>query len=1520
MHHERSVNLYMNEYKISLGIDFNGDKELKNIKKQLTNLTDNTHRIRVDIDNSRLLKQIEHAKKELRELNNTKGNKPSLDINTKSLEASMDRVANAIDEVRKSLGTIDDASGMKSLVTSVNQIATALGKAENESDSLIKSLSALSKKDFSVNIGINAGKKATSNETAYGNYVRQELYPELKRQEQAITNYIAKYYKTNPFNALDKLYKSSGRAGGLQDIIVMLQELERPIEKKDSLTQRISGYQDFFRDIKEMANMQGIDLSPVLSQFDKQADQIVKTAYDIKDGTNQAEESFEKLKQIIGSGSGINADNLNIQLDSIVTNLNEIKTALKGLSSSNPLSGLTSSFDRLSGSIEKLLTNAEKVKGVLNSGLSNTSVNTGAKNTVVKAEDIVPDSSEVVQSAQQVGTKIGDSIEQGVKQSIDLDDSLDELTLALMDKYSVVGDKGSDAFKEIRQAIVECRNALNTLDNTNFDEYGDNKDLLYFHAKREAIDNVTKAIANQMQITKEAAVSQQTLSGLIADYHNNGYKVHVPDSVRQEYGDDYNRMAKELSSRVFTSGKGEDFESFVTQLNEQLGETISLSNGAEVAFKQLYDEVIRDRQKRDESNKSDRYLTSTASTEEILEQNGISREEISEDARFIVDVINSAEQQIAQASTQAANVVEQNEEKKQQSYRETADAVQSISKNTSLVRDEVDFNKMFNSGNQSAKKAQQYFKDLLAEEKAVISVQESFDDSKALQSFTVSVQRATGEVEKLHYAISKTDDDGRFLYQGSSVSDKNIEKQTEARIKSANKLQTQLEEIKIGYKDMGAPKPIKDSDHQTALDKQYRRVEKAIDDVRNADNSMSASVISNAEKQRSILESMVKTYRNQETLATSLRSKNIETVGATYDADLDKLVSDMRKDGVYTSGFEKGAKNLKSMLSDAVANKDKDAIVSFLNGLDKLEAGYKRAKAAKNEFNASEKVGNNVSKLKSDIEILQQASPSIKNFKAEINGAEVSIESLLKDLDKVSTQGDFKVVEGRLESFTAAAEASGIDLNEAKNELTSGLNRLKSIAKEINGLKIDLFKFDDTGNIEKATNRIEELKAEAAELRTTLQQKFGITSFDEIDDIARKGEEALNSLIAKAQEAKLKLAESIKADIDLGNYANKMDAMEASFNQLYGASETLQKSYKDTETAYKEMIKASETSTGDEVADRERLIQAQERYIDSLQRTNNLIKQQARVDSAEEAKDRLAQSHKSLESDMVNWLKNNSKAAKEYGETIENLIDSLNRLAKADNLKQFDVNSASRTFKNITKDAETRGLTGLKAWDKLVSKVKEYSVYVSAAEMFMYAEQALRDMFEQVKLIDSAMTELKKVTDETDASYNNFLKNAGSRAKELGTTIDGLVSSTADFARLGYGFKDAQGLAEVANIYAVVGDDIEGVEGATESLISTMAAFKGEMNGMSDADFAMRIVDSYNELGNRYAISSGGLGEALERSASSLAAANNTLHESASLIVAANEVVQSPEKVGNALKTVSMRMKNPPSSINLVNQ
>ena len=119
----------------------------------------------------------------------------------------------------------------------------------------------------------------------------------------------------------------------------------------------------------------------------------------------------------------------------------------------------------------------------------------------------------------------------------------------------------------------------------------------------------------------------------------------------------------------------------------------------------------------------------------------------------------------------------------------------------------------------------------------------------------------------------------------------------------------------------------------------------------------------------------------------------------------------------------------------------------------------------------------------------------------------------------------------------------------------------------------------------------------------------------------------------------------------------------------------------------------------------------------------------------------------------------------------------------------------------------------------------------------------LRQGFNEVLEIDTAMTELKKVTEETDIAYSNFLKNAYTSAKKIGSTMKDFTQATADFARLGYNMNEASMLAEAANVYMNVGDGIDDVGTASESIISTMKAFSVE------AEDAMGIVDRFNEVG-----------------------------------------------------------------------
>lgn len=245
-----------------------------------------------------------------------------------------------------------------------------------------------------------------------------------------------------------------------------------------------------------------------------------------------------------------------------------------------------------------------------------------------------------------------------------------------------------------------------------------------------------------------------------------------------------------------------------------------------------------------------------------------------------------------------------------------------------------------------------------------------------------------------------------------------IEKQK----KAVSQAQIALNSAQSGYQDKNASKPIKSNEHITALEQQYSVVKTAINNLGSASKSTFTDMQNEVDKQIAKLQDMVSVFRNAETVATSLRSKDIGTVKEQYSSKLDVLVGKMKSSGVYTDGFKSGADNLKNVLLNAV---DASGLVTFLNGLDKLDAGFKRAKASADEFNKAQKVKINVSGLESKLADLERLNPEIKNFKTQIAGADVTIDSLLSDLSKINTQGDFSVINTKFKAFRDAAKAAG---------------------------------------------------------------------------------------------------------------------------------------------------------------------------------------------------------------------------------------------------------------------------------------------------------------------------------------------------------------------------------------------------------------------------------------------------------------------------------------------------------------
>lgn len=186
--------------------------------------------------------------------------------------------------------------------------------------------------------------------------------------------------------------------------------------------------------------------------------------------------------------------------------------------------------------------------------------------------------------------------------------------------------------------------------------------------------------------------------------------------------------------------------------------------------------------------------------------------------------------------------------------------------------------------------------------------------------------------------------------------------------------------------------------------------------------------------------------------------------------------------------------------------------------------------------------------------------------------------------------------------------------------------------------------------------------------------------------------------------------------------------------------------------------------------------------------------------------------------------------------------------------------------------------------DSIKRKFKEIFSYFSASSAIYRAFAELRKGVQYVREIDSALTELKKVTDETEETYEKFLNTASKMADKVGSTISEIVSSTADWSRLGYSMEEAARLAESTSVLLNV-SEFGSIDEATGALTSTLQAF-----GYT-ASQSMNVVDVMNEVGNSFAVSSDGIATALQDSASALMTANNSYEEAVALIAAANRVV-----------------------------
>lgn len=495
------------------------------------------------------------------------------------------------------------------------------------------------------------------------------------------------------------------------------------------------------------------------------------------------------------------------------------------------------------------------------------------------------------------------------------------------------------------------------------------------------------------------------------------------------------------------------------------------------------------------------------------------------------------------------------------------------------------------------------------------------------------------------------------------------------------------------------------------------------------------------------------------------------------------------------------------------------------------------------------------------------------------------------------------------------------DLSEVISQLTIIVNKLDEISKSANNFT-NVFKngLDVNTSIQEVidlTNRVKELETELAKIKNvTPASETNISSgmkdaFPD-KDVSASVESATNSIkeennileqnTQKVKENTQAKEQNVNANLNkydkrLDSYNGKVDKYQATiarFNDGGWTSDTYLKNVQAVKNAVHEYetllneLKGKDASlvTSDDIS---KLDEYEKKIKDTIATVTNM--------SASEKGYNFVSGQKEL--DKIHKLLNeNSKMSSEAKAKIKAYyaeIESGNPSMSLDKIH-------GEILKIYNAEVEA-GRAGRTLWDTL----KNSGFHQIAAQMAgMFGVYDVVNVIKQtastVTELNTQITELAKVSEQSSKQIYADFDSYADIAKEVRGTISDTIAATADWSKNGYSIPDSKQLAEISQLYKNVGDGID-IDTANESLISTLKGFQLE------ADQAEHIVDVFNEVSNNEAISSGGIGEALQRSAASFNAASTSLEKSVSLVTATNSVLQNPEKVGNMWRTVSARLR-----------
>lgn len=640
-------------------------------------------------------------------------------------------------------------------------------------------------------------------------------------------------------------------------------------------------------------------------------------------------------------------------------------------------------------------------------------------------------------------------------------------------------------------------------------------------------------------------------------------------------------------------------------------------------------------------------------------------------------------------------------------------------------------------------------------------------------------------------------------------------------------------------------------------------------------------------------------------------------------ADIDKAKSDYTaKLSAFKSankGIESGIGNEINAVNVAIDNLGKGGSIAevdkLFNSLKTTASNIRQnLKSLTSSFNETTNAENTLAKMPATI---QEISNSFSKLKQQPSEVSELIGNLNSQLNKVNeTENQF----GRNEKWSEEYRELVVSVKKAETEIknlqlleksdnseaqqqASRYNKIIENISLINKLEKQRISAGKEETVE-INRQIKNAKGRISTAESYLEKHKLISSeYEEQIRLLKKTGE-YEQAIVKAKSADKSSATSTKTENNVARLTQNLTTLETKWKESPIFSGEFQEKFNELKTSLSNV-------GGDPKALDEYRIKLNE-LTNELKRADVAYKASFSSNKSQQSIEATRQNIKKLIYTIQTWQQANTKAMSKntfnggtYQVETDNMIASLKKLLNASDLTASDlkvnVDKINRSFRTMSSEAQAAGVNGLSFFDKIKEDALKFTSWMSLTTVISGISREAVKFYNNVVDIDTAMTDLRKVTDNTNQQYTEFFDNIGQKAKDLKIDLSDLISQTAEWGKRGYSLDEAETLATNSGIYSVVGE----VDNATavQDLTTVMKSYN------MTVDESINIVDKFNAISNKYAVSASDIGDMLSRSVSSLSVAGNTLDQAIAMGTAITEITGDAAEAGNSLKVLSMRLR-----------